>query len=355
MWPLDAHFQHSTLKHEIMTTLLCTSRFKHTFMMLALALGMNLAHADAPLPEVDPNVVNVQERNPERDAGYVVGDVLERTLTIQIKKPYELVNESLPIVGYEHRWRGQISGVELVNTRHEVATARDGATHTLYLAYQVFTTGRVAKPSALRAEIIKLRNTETNEIKQYRLPSFNFRVSPLSVFGQVKLKDDMSQFYPPLLLDASRQTRNIQLLAIPLVLSLLGLLYIFGRHTWLPRMGTPFAKAYRAIRKLANSEEGLKLAVERVHLALNQAAGGTLFSHNAQQLWQNTPSYVPMQHEIAAFFALSNHVFFSEGHHVADINASKQWLQEFCRHMRDCERGLIPHLPANASQEKGTA
>jgi mxaA protein len=343
------------LSNETMTKLIISGRFKLTLFLLTLALCINSALADAPLPDVDPNVVSVEESNPKRDAGYVVGDVLERTLTIHIKKPYELVKESLPIVGYEHRWRGQISGVELVRTHHEQTLQKDGATHNVYLAYQVFTTGRVAKPSALRAEIIKLRNTDTKEIKQYRLPSFNFRVSPLSVFGQVKLKDDMSQFQPPLLLDATLQKQNIKLLLAPLVLSILGLVYILGLYTWLPRMGTPFAKAYRAIRKTSNNEDGLKQAVERVHLALNQAAGTTMFSHNAQQLWQNNPKFLPMQHEIVAFFAMSNQVFFSGESSHQDTNTAKDWLLRFCRQMRDCERGLIPNIETNTSVTKGVA
>lgn len=313
------------------------------------------ALADAPLPEVDARFVTVQENNPTRDAGYVVGDILERTLIIHIKKPYQLIQESLPIVGYEHRWKGQISGVELVNTHHQETIHKDGATHQLQLAYQVFTTGRVAKPSALRAEIIKLRNTETKEIKQYRLPSFNFRVSPLSVFGQVKLKDDMSQFHPPLLLDAAPQNTNMQLLAIPLFLSLIGLVYIFGIYTWLPRMGTPFAKAYRAIRSLANNEQGLKRAVELVHQALNQAAGTILFSHNSQQLFDAQPKFLPMRQEITIFFTLSNRVFFSEDTTKQEINTTKDWLLLFCRHMRDCERGLIPNLQTNATTPAGGA
>lgn len=58
--------------------------------------------------DIDPKYVTLQEENPTRDAGYVVGDILERTITLTIKKPYELVKEFLPIEGYEHRYKGQI-------------------------------------------------------------------------------------------------------------------------------------------------------------------------------------------------------------------------------------------------------
>ena len=312
------------------------------------------ALADAPLPDVEDGIVTVKEINPKRDAGYVVGDRLERTLEIEIKPPYELVKESLPIVGYEHRWKGQISGVELVSISHQEKSLKNSTSHTINLAYQVFTTGRVAKPSALRAEIIKLRNTKNKQIKQYRLPSFNFRISPLSVFGQVVLKDEISPFHPPLLLDSSQQITNMKLLAGVLALSLLGLLYILGMHTWLPRMGAPFARAYRDIRKLPATEQGLKQTVERLHKALNQTAGTTLFSHTIANLTQSKAQFLPMQSDINHFFTLSNQVFF-DANPVDDekIKSSKAWLLSFCRHMRDCERGLKPDVSAQTLTEKG--
>lgn len=332
---------------------MCTSRFKQASLMLMLILSMLNANADAPLPDVDARYVSVNEINPTRDGGYVVGDVLERTLIINIKKPYELVKESLPIVGYEHRWKGQISGVELVNTSHQEAADNNSASHTVKLAYQVFTTGRVAKPSALRAEVIKLRNTQTKEVKQYRLPSFNFRISPLSVLGQVKLQDDLSTFHPPLLLDASKQKRNIMLLAGVLAFALLGLLYLLGMRTWLPRMGAPFAKAFRDLRKLPDTDEGLKQAVERTHKALNQTAGTTLFNHNTAQLLQSKPQFAPMQSDISAFFTLSNQVFFNATNNEQAAKTSKVWLLSFCRHMRDCERGLRPDVTPQPATGKG--
>lgn len=330
------------------------SRIKQALLLIGLALSLVNANADAPLPDLEDGIVSVKEINPTRDAGYVVGDTLERTLVIEIKQPYELVKESLPIVGYEHRWKGKISGVELVKTSHQEDAQKNSTAHTVYLAYQVFTSGRVAKPSALRAEIIKLRNTKTKVVKQYRLPSFNFRISPLSVFGQVVLKDEISPFHPPLLLDSSPQIRNMKLLGGLLGLSLLGLLYMLGMHTWLPRMGAPFAKAYRDIRKLQNTEQALKSAVERIHQALNQTAGTTLFSHTTHQLIEHKPQFAPMQAEINTFFSLSNHVFFGASSMNEElVKTNMVWLLSFCRHMRDCERGLTPDLAKQASVVKG--
>jgi len=326
------------------------SRHLHLILaILSFAFCVPHVFADVVLPSIDEKYVSIVEENPTRDVGYVVGDIIDRTISLTIKKPYELVKESIPIVGYEHRWKGQISGIELVKATTKEIKHNDSTTHVLHLSYQVFTTGKVAKPAALRAEILKIRNTEKKEVLQYRVPAFSIRVSPLSVFGQVKLKEEMSPFTPPLLLDASKEISSIKILAGFLVFSLLGLLYIFGMHAWLPRMGAPFAKAYRDIRKMSDTPEGLQQAVVRMHQSLNKTAGTSLFSNNLEQFIEKKSGFEPMRADIQKFFGLSRQVFFEpEAQQVLGENP-KTWLLKFCKHLRDCERGLIP----NISQEKG--
>jgi mxaA protein len=316
------------------------------FLICSFVLGIQSAFADVVLPDIDAKYVTIKEDNPTRDAGYVVGDILERTITLTVKKPYELVKESIPIVGYEHRWKGQISGIELSKVSSEEMQHSDSVTHVIHLTYQVFTTGKLAKPAALRAEILKMRNTEKKETLQYRVPSFNFRVSPLSVFGSVKLKEEMSPFTPPFLIDSSKQKLTLKLLIGLLGLSLLGLLYIFGMRAWLPRMGAPFAKAYRDIRKMPETAVGLKQAVARVHESLNKTAGTSLFGNNIDNFIQDKPNFSPVKLDIEKFFALSRKVFFEPESSQNSSEHTKAWLMKFCRHLRDCERGLRPEASA---------
>lgn len=310
----------------------------------ATLLCTRQAIADIVLPDIDAKYVTLKEENPTRDAGYVVGDILDRTITITVKKPYQLVKESIPIVGYEHRWKGQISGIELIKVSTEEMQLTDSTTHVIHLSYQVFTTGKLAKPAALRAEILKMRNTEKKEVLQYRVPSFGFRVSPLSVFGSVKLKEELSPYTPPFLIDSSKQKLTLKVLLSTLSFSLLGLLYIFGMRAWLPRMGAPFAKAYRDIRKMPDSAAGLQQAVSRIHESLNKTAGNSLFGNNIERFIQDKPAFIPLKPEIQKFFDLSRKVFF-EPESTQNLNEhSKVWLMKFCRQLRDCERGLTPEV-----------
>ena len=311
-------------------------------MSIFLSLTLSTAMADVVLPSIDEKYVSIQEQNPTRDAGYVVGDILDRTITLTVKKPYELIKESLPIEGYEHRYKGQISGIELLKISTEESQNSDSVTHVLHLHYQIFTTGKLAKPAALRAEIVKLRNTTNKQVVQYRIPSFSFRISPLSVFGAVKLREEMSPFVPPLLLDASKSLLHLKILIALLCLAALGLLYIFGMHAWLPRMGAPFARAYRDIHKLPDSPEGIKQAVARLHESLNKTAGTSLFTSNLASFLRTKPAFDPVAKEIEQFFGLSRQVFF-ESNASNNLNeAPKVWLLKFCRRLRDCERGLRP-------------
>lgn len=322
------------------------SQILSLLLALSLSFGSCLAVADEILPAVDEKYVSVQEDNPTRDAGYVVGDLLERTITLEIKQPYELIKESLPIPGYEHRWKGQVSGIELVKIATKETKRKNSTTYVLRLTYQVFTTGRVAKPASLRAEIIKLRNVENKDVVQYRIPSFSFRVSPLSVVGQINLKEEMSPFHPPLLLDSSKEEFHLKLLSGLLSLSLIGLLYVFGMHAWLPRMGGPFAKAYRDIRKLPDTPEGTEQAIARVHQSLNKTAGTSLFRYNLDEFLQAKPGFTPLKADIEDFFGLSRQVFFEPStQHALEVE-QKKWLLKFCRHLRDCERGLKPETGA---------
>ncbi len=320
--------------------------FNSLLLICGIMLGIKPAMADIELPSIDNKYVAIQEINPTRDAGYVVGDVLDRTIILTVKKPYQLVKESLPIVGYEHRWKGQISGIELARVTTEETQHSDSVTHTLHLSYQVFTTGKLAKPAALRAEIVKMRNTEKKETLQYRIPSFGFRVSPLSVFGSVKLKEELSPLTPPLLIDSSSQKLYLKVFFGLLSLSLLGLLYILGMQAWLPRMGAPFAKAYRDIRKIPDTAEGLRQAVARMHESLNKTADCSLFTNNIDDFLKKKPAFSPMKQDIEKFFGLSRQVFFETQATQSLGKNSKSWLLQLCRHLRDCERGLKPEVSA---------
>lgn len=320
-----------------------------TSLVFALFLSINAWANDEPSPSIPESAVKLSITEPDRSVGFMMGDLLNRSVTLEVKKPYKLVETTLPIVGYEHRYKGQVSGIELRKISHTRKENRNSTTYTIDLTYQVFTTAPVVKPAILPAEIIKFQGPKTAEAKdglvQYRVPSFYFRISPMVVFGAVKIEQDMSPFRKPFLLQPYPEKQRLVACLIVLGLSLLGLLYILGTRAWLPLMGKPFAQALRQLRKLKTSNEAnLKLAIGCVHHAINETAKYSVFSDNSDAFLNNAASFKTIEQELKTFFNLSHQVFFETEAQAIDYEASMKWLRNFCKQCRDCERGLKPAL-----------
>lgn len=283
---------------------------------------------------IDPRV-KLTVTDPERDVGYVIGDKLTRTIRLEVQKPYQLLDTSLPIVGYEKRWKGQVIPIELRELRKETAETGKSTIYTLHLTYQVFTTNLVAKPAALPAEILKFTNKK--EVFDFRIPSWSFRVSPLAVYGSVVIERDMSGLRGPLLLNDDAEQKRLKLWLGLLGFSLLGLLYIFGKYAWLPLMGRPFARAYREIKRLPDNDSGIQQAVSRLHQAINNTAGASVF--NADGLIAAHPGFAGLRSDLEQFFTLSRQVYFDPAA-ASGVTQPAQWLRKFCMTCRHYERGL---------------
>ena len=316
-----------------------------------LSLSAVAAHAldSQLLPDIKAGIVSMQLQDPERAVGYTVGDVLTRHLIISIKKPYKLIDESLPIIGYQKRYRGQPLGIDLGDITHTKKDDGDSVIHDVTLSYQIWTNKTTVKNGALPAEYLHIINVDSKgkEVVKFRIPSFEITISPIAAFGQVKIEDDMSKYRGPLLLDNTLEKNRLSTLLTILALSLLGLLYMLGKHAWLPRMGGPFARSYREIRKLANTpqgntHEGLRKAVSSLHASLNATADNSLFNGNLDQFLTKKPKFNAIKPQLLQFFSLSNYVFFEPNAKHGAGSTPIEWLAQFSRHCRDCERGLIP-------------
>lgn len=311
--------------------------------ILSITSQQVLAIDSQSLPDVDEGVVSISTIDPFKRVGYTIGDVIEREVTLTINAPYKLIETSLPIVGYEKRYRGKVIGIELKNIEHSKVEHKDYTTHKIKLAYQVFTNSVVAKNAALGPEYLNLINTKNNkQLVKYRIPSLDIAVSPLAIFGQVKVENNMSPLLEPLLIKDEQERKWLKVAISILALSLLALLYMLGKHAWLPRMGGNFAKAYRTIKKLPNNESGLKRAISAVHLSLNQTAKMSVFNDNLDEFLKNNPNFLHIKSEIAQFFGLSRQVYFEPNAQHSVGNNPSQWLLKFTKQCRDCERGLIP-------------
>lgn len=316
-------------------------------LLMCLTSTKALAIDSQELPDVKEGIVSIQIVDPTKLVGYTVGDVIEREVILTIKAPYKLIDTSLPIPGYEKRYRGQLIGIELKSISHEKDESKHQTTHRIKLAYQVFTNNVVAKNAALGPEYLNLINTKDNkDLVKYRIPLLSIAVSPIAIFGAVKVENNMSTFLGPLLMPKENEQQILKISLIVLALSLLGLLYIMGKHAWLPRMGGAFAKAHRQVRKTANTTEGLQQAVSIVHQAINNTAGMSIFNDNTATFLHNHPKFGSLRAELEMFFGLSRQVYFEPKFQLqgsfGEAKNPYQWLIQFTRRCRDCERGLTP-------------
>lgn len=316
-------------------------------MIILLAIGMvvasfllgYIAPVHAAEPQKNPPVY-ITEKNPERDVGYHVGDVLHRTVTLKVEKPYKLLQTSLPLTGTEKKYRGQDQGIEVHSAKLTESEQGNLNVYQLELSYQVFTSSIVAKPSHLPPEFVKFGGN--GRVFQVRIPSWPFRISPLAVYGSVKIEEDMSPLRGPLLLDATPYRHLLWGLIAVLAITAIGLLYILGNRAWLPRMGGPFAHASRDLRKIkrhaGNDTDGLKIALSRMHQAFNSSSQGSIFT--AEGFLASHPGFLPIKDDIQRFFILSRFAFFDAEANHGISGDQFAWLQTFCRRCRDCERGL---------------
>jgi hypothetical protein len=291
--------------------------------------------AHAEIIENDPRI-KVRTIEPMRDVGYTAGDILSRTIILEAPKSLQLIETSLPIAGNDKKRQGRGSGIEVREVTLNKSTGLDSNIYTLHLTYQVFTSSIVARPASLPAEFVKFGGK--GESLDFRIPSWSFRISPLAVYGSVVVERDMSTFRGPLLLDATRQYQVLWGLLGMLAIFALGLLYVLGTYTWLPRMGRPFARAYRDLKKLPATAEGLSQGVMRLHQAFNATAGGSVF--DTASFVSSKPAFTPATSDIDRFFNLSRTVFFEPGTPHDIDGDTMTWLRQFCRRCRDCERGL---------------
>ena len=309
---------------------------KKTLFLLLLLISPHLLAESVEVDDSNQDKrVKITLNDPERDSGYTIGDLITRNITLEVKQPYVIQETSLPIVGYERRRKGQVTGIELAKIGTEQRSGSTSNIYTLHLTYQIFTSSVVAKPAALPAEFVKFTDGKT--LFQYRIPSWSFRISPIAVFGSVKVEKDMSTFRGPLLIDASVEKQRLKVFISLLILSSLGLLYVLGANEWLPGMGGAFAKAYRDLRKLPKNAEGLKLGVERMHHAMNTCAGVSVF--NAEGLITSHAAFATLTEELNQFFLLSRTVFF-EPTALSGLQDPQTWLRQFCLNCRHVERGL---------------
>lgn len=291
--------------------------------------------------DIDPRYATVEVIDPTQKVGYTIGDLINRKVKITIFKPFSLIEESLPIVGYEKRYRGELLGMTLRKADFTKEETNEKSVYEIDLTYQVFTNKDFAKPGAITADYYRVIDSQNpDDIFKVRIPSFTFAISPIAVFGAVKVDENMSGYRGPFLLDATKDKKILKQASALLLFCFFILFYIYSRYSWWPRQNRIFSQIYSQYKKTEVSQENLETFTKSIHNGLNKSLGQTVFVDNLDLLYKKNSSFLNIEDEIQDFFKLSRKIFFDKNGKINQKDAYK-WLKDFALHCRLCERKLI--------------
>jgi len=290
-------------------------------------------------PDIDPKYIDIDVLDPNQKVGYTVGDYIEREIYLTVREPFKLIEESLPIVGYEKRYRGQLLGISLKAIDVSKESTDEFSTYLIKLKYQIFTNNVVAKPASITADYYRFINpNEPKKIQKFRVPAFTFAISPIAIFGDVKIENDMSPYRGPFFLNKIPEENKIKFSLIALLIISLVLVYIYGRYTWLP--SRTFSMVYKRFKKQKPSAANTKKIITALHSGFDNLIEQSLFEDNIPLLIKKNSSFKHIEKELHTFFKISRALFFQK-HIKLDQDELNKWLVNFALHCRMCERKLI--------------
>lgn len=281
----------------------------------------------AGLARADSGIHDFQVTDP-RPFGYVIGDVLERRVSLEVAKPLLLQSGKLPKVGRSNAW---LELRELKSSRNDDLNA---VRYELVFAYQLLNSPEEIK--TLELPKIMLHFAGEDKTFERQVPEFLFTVAPITPVEPLARAglDILRHDRPPVPVPTAAHEI---VLAICLASTVLALFYLAILRFGLPwQRSRPFARAYRQVRKLANKpggEQSFREALQRLHRAFDQTAGKTLFAEQLDAFFMERPDFGGLKSATEQFFELSHREFFGEGAHERPM----QWLLAFCRDWRALE------------------
>jgi len=287
------------------------------WLLLLLALLPAVAWSvDAP-----PTVANVRVELP-RPFGYLVGDVVEQALQLQIDgKTVEL--PELP--------RKEKIGVWLLRRGATLETRADG-TRWLKLDYQIVNASRDVDVIALPA--LHLRTGDPQQfIDVPEWPLSVSAITPQTVSnrgGLIALQPDRAA--PSVAVGVMQRRLQLSVLG---VLATLALWLVWWRwRNWQAAQRLPFAQALRALRRLPPEAPE---AWRCLHRGFDASAGQVLHAGSLSVLFQRAPHYLPLRAEIETFYAQSTAYFFGAGIR-GGTGSTTPALLTLCRKLRRIEK-----------------
>lgn len=268
------------------------TRARRLVLLLTL-LGASGAAAEVP----DSGIVPVVTL---RDAGYLLGDLLEENVELRVPAGFALDEATLPAPGRVAPW------LEVRGARADAA--RPDGTVALTVTYQIF--AEAEQVSRVPIPPFKLRITARSETRQVAVPEKSFLLSPALPATLTDEDRELKSSPAPKPLPVGRTLAALGASLIIALACAAWLLWVHDRLPFLPYAPGPFARLWRRWRR-KRLDAGERLTVLREwHLALNEAAGETLYASTLPRLFERVAYLRPLQGRIEALFLQSWQAFY---------------------------------------------
>ena len=294
-----------------------------SMVVVSLSLFASLAFAQTT------DVKILSTINPPTSNNIQMGDVLSRSIEVEVAAAYQLPKASLPMKG-ESR-----NGIELRDINVQTSKGSSTTIYKITLSYQVFVSA--AKPVVMELPDEHLALIGGAKALSIDIPAWKFWYAPLVAEGITNAKDNMQPQSKPVLIDLNLHRTRIWAALALLATGLLGLVYVNADKRWLPFMNGAFAQAHRHIKKLGHEQAANKNALMHMHQAFNKVYGANLFTSELEHFLAANPKFLKMKQEITQFFEQSNAALFAN---QAASATQLQQLKTLSKRLRDCERGV---------------
>lgn len=285
---------------------------------------LSLLLATTALAAPEPRV----EFSTARDFGYTLGTVIEHRITVAVPEGYHLETQALPAPG------ALDDALDLRDIAWEADPTQGETRYRLRVVYQTFKGVRASEAAKVPALTLRFRGPDPMETQ---IPAWNFTVTPLI---PPDLADDKVTIRPALPPEPMTHAPH-RLIAALVGIAAVSALWAWWRYAP-SRQNRPFARAYRELRRDLRgpvSLERFRTAAKRLHRALDDTAGGTLFADQLAGFCAERPAFAALGEDLAAFFVLSQQLFFTapDAPPPEDFPAAR--LETLCRRCAAAERG----------------
>ncbi|MEO9101924.1 MAG: hypothetical protein ABI212_15085 [Burkholderiaceae bacterium] len=291
-----------------------------------LALLATTARAASPPPRLDATTTE------PRAFGWQIGDIVERSVTVQAGNGLVLEGASLPRAGV----RG--SALELRSVSRRSSAESGGRREELMLRYQVFLSPSASR--VLEMPAFKLRFTGQPREQEIRIEAWPVTVSPLTPVDP-EMRRGLGELRPdaaPMLIDTAPARLGLMVCGGALLLLIAYLVHVYIGLPWWNRSHRPFTSAWRGLRRStsASPQAQQQRAFKAIHEALNRTWGAVLFESGIDPFLASHPRFKPLRSDLVVFFGKSRAAHFIGS---APSDQDQAWLVEFCWCCRDAERG----------------